>query len=34
MVIRHSGVNTGTSLPMQELNLLNTDPAQLLAGLL
>lgn len=30
MVIRHSGVNTGTSLPMQELNLLNTDPAQLL----
>lgn len=30
MVIRHSGVNTGTSLPMQDLDLLNTDPAQLL----
>ena len=30
MVIRHSGVNTGTSLPMQALDLLNTDPAQLL----
>ena len=30
MVIRHSGVNTGASLPMQELDLLTTDPAQLL----
>lgn len=30
MVIRHSGVNTGASLPMQDLDLLNTDPAQLL----
>lgn len=30
LIIQHSGVNTGTSLPMQELNLLNTDPAQLL----
>lgn len=30
MVIRHSGVNTATSLPMQDLDLLNSDPAQLL----
>lgn len=30
MVIRHSGVNTAASLPMQDLDLLNTDPAQLL----
>lgn len=30
MVIRHSGVNTATSLPMQDLDLLTTDPAQLL----
>lgn len=32
MVIQHSGVNTGASLPMQEqeLDLLNTEPAQLL----
>lgn len=30
LIIQHSGVNTGASLPMQELNLLNTDPAQLL----
>lgn len=30
MVIRHSGVNTATSLPMQDLDLLNSDPAKLL----
>ena len=30
MVIRHSGVNTAASLPMQDLDLLNTDPAKLL----
>lgn len=30
MVIRHSGVNTGASLPMQDLDLLNTDITQLL----
>lgn len=30
LIIQHSGVNTGASLPMQELDLLNTDPAQLL----
>lgn len=30
LVIRHSGVNTAASLPMQNLDLLNTDPAQLL----
>ena len=30
LVIRHSGVNTAASLPMQDLDLLNTDPAQLL----
>ena len=30
MVIRHSGVNTAASLPMQDLDLLNSDPAQLL----
>lgn len=30
MVIRHSGVNTGASLPMQDLDLLNSDPAKLL----
>lgn len=30
MVIQHSGVNTAASLPMQDLDLLNTDPAQLL----
>lgn len=30
MVIQHSGINTGSSLPMQDLDLLNTDPAQLL----
>ncbi len=29
LIIQHSGVNTGASLPMQE-NLLNTEPAQLL----
>lgn len=30
MVIRHSGVNTAASLPMQDLDLLNSDPAKLL----
>lgn len=30
LIIQHSGVNTGASLPMQELDLLNTEPAQLL----
>lgn len=30
MLIRHSGVNTGASLPMQDLDLLNTDITQLL----
>lgn len=30
LIIQHSGVNTGASLPMQELDLLNTNPAQLL----
>jgi len=30
MVIRHSAVNTATSLPMQDLDLLNSDPAKLL----
>lgn len=29
LIIQHSGVNTGASLPMQELDLLNTEPAQL-----
>lgn len=30
MVIRHSGVNTAASLPMQDIDLLNSDPAKLL----
>lgn len=30
LIIQHSGVNTSASLPMQDLDLLNTDPAQLL----
>lgn len=30
MVIRHSGVNTAASLPMQDLDLLNSGPAKLL----
>lgn len=30
MIIRHSGVNTAASLPMQDLDLLNTDITQLL----
>lgn len=30
LVIRHSGVNTAASLPMQDLDLLNSDPAKLL----
>lgn len=30
MVIRHSGVNTAASLPMQDLDLLNSNPAKLL----
>lgn len=30
MVIPHSGVNTAASLPMQDLDLLNSDPAKLL----
>lgn len=30
LIIQHSGVNTGASLPMQELDLLNTEPTQLL----
>ena len=30
MVIRHSGINTAASLPMQDLDLLNSDPAKLL----
>ena len=30
LIIRHSGVNTAASLPMEDLDLLNTDPAQLL----
>ena len=29
LIIQHSGVNTGASLPMPELDLLNTDPAKL-----
>ena len=30
LIIQHSGINTAASLPMQNLDLLNTDPAQLL----
>ena len=30
MVIQHSGINTAASLPMQDLDLLNSDPAKLL----
>lgn len=29
LIIQHSAVNTGATLPMQELDLLNTDPAKL-----
>lgn len=30
LIIQHSGINTAASLPMQDLDLLKTDPAQLL----